>query len=554
MKRLTKLDDWRSDPLRFIETVLYNPGDDDAPLNEAPKPFVLLPAERDFLKHAFQLAADGHLLYPEQVYAAPKKSGKTAFAALHMLTTVLLFGGRFAEGYALANDYEQAVSRVFQAIRRIVEVSPLLRRTAKVTAGKIIFPDFHHATISAITSDYTSAAGANPTESTFDELWGYTSERSRRLWDEMVPPPTRKIACRLTVTYAGFSGESVLLEELSKRGLALPEVAPSLYAGDGLLMAWHHEPVAPWQTERWLENMRRSLRPNQFLRMIENRFVTSEASFISLSDWDACVEPNVHPVIDNKELPVWVGVDASHRHDHTAIIAVTRDGSRVRLVTHRIFKPDPNDPIDYELTIEATLVAWAQRFSVRAIWFDPWQMQSTAQRLSKRGLPIREFQQTVGNLTAASQNLFDLVQGRNLIMYEFGDLRLAVSRAVAVETSRGWRIAKEKASHKIDAVVVLAIACHAAVSMREPDEPPIAMPWATGKNMGEIGAGVDVMPVPAPEPATATDRPMSDIEKMERVNSIPPPQHYLKSSQPAPWSAGTEQRSMRDRWSVPYDY
>jgi hypothetical protein len=124
--------------------------------------------------------------------------------------------------------------------------------------------------ISAITSDYTSAAGANPTISIFDELWGYTSERSRRLWDEMVPPPTRKIACRLTVTYAGFSGQSVLLEELYKRGLAQPEVAPNLHAGDGLLLAWHHEPVAPWQTERWLNDMRRSLRPNQFLRMIEN--------------------------------------------------------------------------------------------------------------------------------------------------------------------------------------------------------------------------------------------------------------------------------------------
>ena len=55
----------------------------------------------------------------------------------------------------------------------------------------------------------------------------------------MVPPPTRKIACQLIVTYAGFSGESVLLEELYKRGLAQPEVAPNLRAGDGLLMFWY---------------------------------------------------------------------------------------------------------------------------------------------------------------------------------------------------------------------------------------------------------------------------------------------------------------------------
>jgi hypothetical protein len=109
-RRLSNLDVWRADPIEFIETVLYDP--------ETGKPFVLLPAERDFLRHAFQLDADGRLLYPEQGYAAPKKSGKTGFAALHGLTTVLLFGGYFGECYCLANDFEQASSRVFQAIRR----------------------------------------------------------------------------------------------------------------------------------------------------------------------------------------------------------------------------------------------------------------------------------------------------------------------------------------------------------------------------------------------------------------------------------------------------
>jgi hypothetical protein len=101
---------WQADPAAFIETVLYDP--------ETGRPFVLLPAEREFLKHAFRTGPNGRLLYPEQVYACPKKSGKTGFAALHMLTTILLFGAKFAEGYALANDQEQAQSRVFEALRR----------------------------------------------------------------------------------------------------------------------------------------------------------------------------------------------------------------------------------------------------------------------------------------------------------------------------------------------------------------------------------------------------------------------------------------------------
>jgi phage terminase large subunit-like protein len=37
-------------------------------------------------------------------------------------------------------------------------------------------------------------------------------------------------------------------------------------------------------------------------------------------------------------------------------------------------------------------------------------------------------------------------------------MRLSIQRAVAVETARGWRIAKEKASHKIDVVVALGMA------------------------------------------------------------------------------------------------
>jgi len=74
-----------------------------------------------------------------------------------------------------------------------------------------------------------------------------------------------------------------------------------------------------------------------------------------------------------------------------------------------------------------------------------------------------EFSQTVGNLTEASSNLYDLIQGRNLIVYPDPALRLAISRCVAVESGRGWRVAKGKASHKIDIVVTLAQAALGAV-------------------------------------------------------------------------------------------
>ena len=110
---------WRSDPIAFIEHVLCDP--------ETGKPFVLSEAERRFLQARLHARRRRPAQYPELVFGAIKKSGKTTLAAIIMLTMVLLYGGRFAEGYCVANDLEQAQSRVFAIIKRIVEASPLLR-------------------------------------------------------------------------------------------------------------------------------------------------------------------------------------------------------------------------------------------------------------------------------------------------------------------------------------------------------------------------------------------------------------------------------------------
>ena len=151
--------------------------------------------------------------------------------------------------------------------------------------------------------------------------------------------------------------------------------------------------------------------------------------------------------------------------DSTAVVAVSfnRQTQHVPLVWHRVFQPSPDDPLDFEATIEAALLELHGNFHVVKVLFDPYQMMGTSQRLARAGLPIEEFPQTPANLTAASQNLFELITGRNLRLYADPGMRLAASRAVALETSRGWRISKEKQAHKIDSIIALAMAAHAAV-------------------------------------------------------------------------------------------
>lgn len=467
---------WRERPIEFIETVLYNP--------ETGEPFELLPAERAFLEHAFKIGPNSKLVYNEWLYSCPKKSGKTTFEAMIELTMTLLFGGAFPESYILANSLEQGKGRVFEICCRIVQASPLLRNEAEILADTIRFPAFN-ATIKAIPSDAGSAAGTNAVCVGLDELWAYTSERARRLWDEMVPPPTRKIACRVTVTYAGYEGESVLLEELYHRGKQQPLIGEDLYAGDGLLMFWSHKPIAHWQDEDWLNTMRRE-RASSFQRMCLNEFSSSSSQFVNMVHWDRCCDESLTPLPSAPFLGVCIGVDASLKHDQTAVAVTTIDDkSQVRLVYHRIFQPSPERPLDFEQTIEATLLELSRKYQVKKILFDPYQMMAVAQRLVKQGLPVEEFPQTAANLTAASQNLFDLIESQSLIMYPDDAIRLAVSRCVAVESSRGWKISKEKGSHKIDVVVALAMACHAAIKSQSEPFFDRSWNWVSGPDNDE---------------------------------------------------------------------
>jgi phage terminase large subunit-like protein len=157
----TTLKRWKNDPTSFVTEVLHDP--------ETKRPFQLLPAEYQFMQFAFMLDDNGRLLYPEQVFSAPKKSGKSTLAALVTLTMVLLRSeGRGAEAIVVANSFDQAQSRVFTMCRRIVEASPLLRTEAKIGVDRIVIPALD-ASIVALASDAASAAGSNPTVSVCDE-------------------------------------------------------------------------------------------------------------------------------------------------------------------------------------------------------------------------------------------------------------------------------------------------------------------------------------------------------------------------------------------------
>lgn len=478
----------RYDPVAFIDRYITR--------NELGQPFGLFPHQREILRAAFAFDADGRLPWDTIVYSATKKSGKTTING-----AVGLWWGFTQEApneiELCANDLEQSTSRTFKTITGLLKYNPELGASAECLAKQITVSNDTVYTPRA--NDYAGGAGGNPGLTSWTELWAYTSEASRRLWEELTPVPTRRNSIRFVDTYSGFEGESVLLFDLYKLGVGKDEhpdgqgerIHPTLpiYANRDarVFVYWDHEPRMPWQTAQYLAAQKRTLRPNTYLRLHENRWTTSTSTFIEGPLWDGCVDASLSPwLADPDGRRIYLGLDAATKIDCSAVVGVTwDDDGKLQLVLHRIWRPLPGEPVDLEATVEQYIRDMHARFPIR-VSFDPYQLARSSATLQAAGVDIRELPQTVGNTTAMGQALWDVLTGKNLRMYPAADLREQALATVAVETPRGFRIAKEKTSRKIDGIAALSMAVLAAI-----EAGPTRFIHVSGGDMDTVNETVD---------------------------------------------------------------
>jgi hypothetical protein len=445
---------YRADPCAFIEENLISPYND--------KPYRLIEAERVFIKHAFQRDVDGRLLYPLLIYSTIKKGRKTELAGLITIAMITLFGGKYATGFICANNKDQAVDLCFTGCQRVLEASPLFKGEVRFREDQILFPATQ-STIRAIANTANGLAGVHPTISVHDELWQAPSgPRGREVWDQLVPTPSRQTSCRLITSHAGVADEDHLLYQLYQRGQQLPELGKDLHGGAGCLCFWSRERLHPWQTEKWRCEMERELLPGKYASMIENTFVTPEAAYITQAMFARIVRDLPPP---SSRLEIYVGVDAGWRRDNAAVVAVTVDGDQIRYVYEKVFKPTQTDPLNFENTIEKSLLYLHEHCTIRLCWVDPTQMEYMAERMQKLRIPIETLTQNPENQTDMAQTLYDLFRTeRFCISSQFNNssaLRETITRTVFEERTNGLRLAKHQ-SIKTDLTTALAMACLAA--------------------------------------------------------------------------------------------
>lgn len=457
------------------------------------------------------------------VFSTIKKSGKTALAGL-VARWIAETWGSHVEVYTMANDLEQARGRIYAAALTSIELDPNYSRKAKgiPEQWRIIEREASylptHSTMRAVSADYKGEAGSNPVATLWSELWGYTSEASLRLWEELTPVPTRPRSIRYVETYAGYHGESGILndledrmrdprngsrrlthEDLAKVGLYWPwpeekELPLYIHEVSRTIAYWDSGEAArrmPWQTKEYYDAQRATLRDQAYTRLHENVRVSSVDNFVPVEWWDRLKEPDMPELGDNE--PVVVGADASVTGDCTGIVAVGRDkrkpGQAVLVRRAKCWYPSKGHPLDYSTTLEPTLLQWCtghihwpdekcdnfakidalgpckpvKPMNVVQIAYDEYQLHDMMTRFRNAAIAwCKKFGQQADR-SIADKQLYDLIKDQNIHHTGDMDLRDHIQNCAAkvpVGDNTRMRLVKKADNLKIDLAVGTSMAAN----------------------------------------------------------------------------------------------
>lgn len=515
-----------------------------------PRPFIVWPWMARVLCDV--LPDDGEMPYGLLVYSAPKKSGKTGLNAA--IAAELLFNRApdGAELYNFANSREQSTGRVFRAVKYAIEHdSRLLDRCSSVL--ETIIRLRNGTFLQALAAMHANIAGANPYYSGWTELWGYEHEKELRAWAEMTPPPTIQHSLRVVDTYAGYEGESGLLNQLEDQakaaarlhsdGFELPaeyrtyaktviEGAPELaqfllppgdrsrgpvafdyplpvYADEeSRLYAFWDEGIearrVPWQLgdrgRRYYASEEKTQLPQQYQRLHLNRRARRGGQFVSISVWDSL--PRCQGWQPGDRDAVVLAVDAATKDDHMALVGARVRDRRPEECYSLEWSPEADDRasgasvIDPRAARTEILRLRDAGMRILAVAYDPYQFHSTALELAADG--IRTIEVTQGQPRLESDTLLStLIRDGKLAHTANAIMRTAVENANALvepgKTGDERRIRIVKGSGKVDPLVALSMAVWVALDppkqKPQPAPVPVGVSLVGGFDSGDEAGG-----------------------------------------------------------------
>lgn len=494
-------------PSDWLEEHFYVPDPRD-PITgaELPNgPIRLAKHQKRIIDEALSRKPDGSLKYSTVIFSAPKKSGKSALTS----GVMLYFAFHNPNSYVacIANDGKQSTDRLYAPVYTNFRLHRQLGgifREINPNKNEVILDNF--TKIEPIPCDAAGEAGSQPVFTAWSELWGFETDTKRRVWTELTIPPTLYgRAMRWVETYAGYTGQSTLLEQLYetgfKDGTPHPDFldlqgqdGPVVRVNDaaGMFVYWDTEPRMLWQSEDYYAVQAKTMPAAEFRRIHRNQWVSPSEAFIQEAWWEACEDINLPALADGDKTPVVVAIDMAVSRDCAALVATTRDpwrpDSEVAVRGVRIFSPkEMGSIIDQERDIRPVIEDWHSRWNVVCWTYDPHQMAKLAQDMTREGYGwFKPFGQ--GDPRAiADKELHDAIMARQVSWNRHtteGQIGIKnqtseslfkhLSQAGAKVAGDKYRIEKLADSAKIDAAVALSMARHVtmqlAIGNRERDE------------------------------------------------------------------------------------
>jgi phage terminase large subunit-like protein len=433
------------------------------------KPITLTDWQRAILGEYWQRRADVSTL----LISTTKKAGKTLLNSL--VTCYRWLTVEYpAVHFTIGNDRDQSAELQITMIGEMVKRHPVLSRFVKVTRNELTFEPTG-ARLVALAMDWAGSGGGNFSTVSFSELWAFTYECGRRLYEELTPIPHLDPPClRIVDSYAGFELESELLADVWKRGESGERVNDEwpiylqgqqlsyIHQGqDAQVRCWRGDPA---QHKAYYQEQRETLRANTYRRLHLNEWVSSESVFILPELWEACVDPDLRPLTAGGDEWVAVGLDLAIRPggDDAVAIGLYGAGDKIATAFVKVWKgSERREDLRISEVVEPALLQIAQRCNLLAIALDPWQGYDLAQRLEARGLPVITVPQSHRARGASDTLLWQMARAGDLRLLDVPELRNAAVGAAAKELPDGKLfITKGSARSRVDILVAMSIGLH----------------------------------------------------------------------------------------------
>lgn len=445
------------DPVPWIEQNVY--------LYDTGNLITLYDCQRRPLELALSRDASGNFKYNTILWSWPKKSAKSSVIA--SVADYVAETRQHASVKLVANDLKQADSRVGYYLRESILIGQKHGKRQGITVTpsgyKVTYPNASR--IECVPIDPSGEAGGNDDLIVYSELWGWKSKAHQRMWSEMTLSPNKfGNSQRWIDTYAGFRGESPILEQLYETGVTQGKRVwddLEVYINDAarMLAVWVTKPMFPWQTEAYYASEAAQLVPSEFERMHRNQWADATAAFVPIEWFAACKSEYTH----DKNEGVIIAVDAATTSDCFAIVMVSRRD--VDIYTHyvRTWIPPHGGTLDFREP-EAELRRLCREYNVMELAYDSYQLHDLMSRLrTDEYVNTRAFPQA-GDRLVADKRLYDLIRERRMHHHGEPDLMAHVGNAAAElnKNENTLRIVKREQSKKIDACVSLSMASHRA--------------------------------------------------------------------------------------------